>query len=104
MRLSKQEFKTLRRVGRFTQLQSGYAFVSKSITSDPHSVKYAFVIGAKTLPKAVDRNKVRRRLRAALYEITRDKEYNLAFFYVYKKSDILTYSNAKHEIELILHE
>lgn len=64
---------------------------------------FSIIISKKNIKLATNRNKLKRRFRAAIQRefAKRDVLTNIkcAFYYIYTKSDILTYQNIENEIK-----
>jgi len=101
---SRKLFGEVRKNGKSLNLKYGFAKYLNSFGTG--GVSITFVISSKTIKHAVDRNKVRRRLKASLVEVYKEgfssKKVFAMVYYVYKRPDILLYRKYKEEMHGLL--
>jgi ribonuclease P protein component len=111
--MNRVKFKSLKSSKQFSHLKQnsrrysgkyGFFFV---LSNSNDKIGYAFNIPKKVIKLAVDRNLVKRRLKAALYKLVRERDLNSSFdfFYVYQnKNHILSFAEALEEIRRVTNQ
>lgn len=88
-----------------------FKIVYKSITNDKESfpVKFAVSVSKRNFKLAVDRNRIKRKIREAyrlnklsLYNTLHKSDQNIALFVIYTANEELDYNRLNKEIDLIL--